>query len=222
MIFLAILCIILLLLISLLFLRIKIDFILKDEIIVNLNILGLKIKRFPQEKKKISPKKFKKGYPKEKENHKPAKEEDTYSTQENDKKIQLSDKISTVISLIKLFLSRFFKHLRLDVSKIIIVVGGKDAASCAISYGIISQSVAYLLAFLDNNLNVHKNRRGKIDVICDFTAENTIYDIYISASLNVWQILDIAISLVYNYFKGKDIFNIKKRLSGGNNKNGWK
>ena len=220
MVFLAVLSIILLFLVSLLFLRIKFDFYLKEDIIVCLNILGIKIRLFPKKKKKISAKKFKKGYPKEKQKKKESAKEESPPTQEAKEKISTGDKISTVLSLIKLLLSRFFKHLRLDVSRIIVVVGGKDAASCAISYGIISQSVAYLLAFLGSNLQIHKKRSGRIDVLCDFTSEDTVYDIYISASLNVWQILDIAISLVYNYFKGKDVFNIKKHLSGGNNKNG--
>ena len=220
MIILIVIGVLLLLLVSLLFLRIKFDFCLKDDLVVYLRILGLRIKLFPQKKKKPSAKKFKKGYPKEKTNDDTSAKEEAPASKEVKEKISTKYKISTVLSLIKLLLSRFFKHLRLDISRIIVVVGGKDAASCAISYGIISQSVAYLLAFLDDNLKIHKKRSGRIDILCDFTSEETVYDIYISASLNVWQILDIAITLVYNYFKGKDVFNIKKHLSGGNNKNG--
>ncbi|MBE6679826.1 MAG: DUF2953 domain-containing protein [Ruminococcaceae bacterium] len=214
--------IILLLLVALLFVRIKFDIILEGDILVRLNVLGIKIPLYPAKEKKIKTKKFKKGYPKEKESSKKKASPPKKEPAPSDEKIPLGDKISTILSLIKLLFSRFFKHLRLDISKIIVVVGSNDAATTAISYGIISQSVAYLLEFLDNNLNISQKRNGEINVLCDFTAENTVYDVFISASLNIWQILDIGISLVYNYFKGKDIFNIKKLFLGGQKNHGRK
>ncbi len=204
-------------------LRIKFDIYASEEICVKLNILGIKFCLYPKKEKKVKVKKFKKGYPKEKKEKAP--KETKTSRKENkdtEEKIPLGEKISTIISLIKLLLGRFFKHLRLDVSKITVVVGGSDAANAAISYGIISQAVAYLLAFLDNNLNISKKRGGEIKVLCDFTSESITYDIFISASVTVWQILDILISLAYNYLKGKDIFNIKKMLIGGQKNNGGK
>lgn len=215
--------IVILLLIALLFVRIKFDIMLEEEVVVRLNILGIKISIIPSKEKKVKIKKFKKGYPKEKEKTAKSKSEKKEKHKfSDDEKIPIGDKISTILTLVKLLFSRFFKHLRLDVSKIIVVVGAKDAASCAITYGIVSQSVAYLLEFLDKNLNIYKKRSGEIKVLCDFTAEKTVYDVFISASLNIWQLLDIAITLVYNYFKGKDIFNLKKLLLGGQRNHGRK
>ena len=89
-------------------------------------------------------------------------------------------------------------------------MGADDAAGAAITYGIVSQSVAYLLAFLDAHLNIRKKRRGEIAVRCDFTADRTVCDIRITASLAVWKLLDIGISFAYNYLKGQDTFNLKK------------
>lgn len=221
--FLIIVGIILLLIAAILLLRIRFDIIADEEICLRLRILGLKIPLYPAKEKKVNIKKFKKGYPKERPKKEKRKEGSPKSPQKSDEeKMPLGDIISTVISLIKLLLSRFFKHLRLDISKIIVVVGGSDAANCAITYGIISQSVAYLLQFLDNNLNISKKRSGEINVLCDFTAESIKYDIFISASVTVWQILDIGIRLAYNYLKGKDIFKIKKALVGGNKDDGGK
>ncbi len=215
--------IVLLLLVALFFVRIKFDIILESDILVRLNILGIKIPLYPAKEKRVDAKNFKNGYPKEKgtaDTTNPKKKKASIATSEE--KIPLGDKISTILSLIKLLFSRFFKHLRLDISKIIVIVGTADAATTAITYGIISQSVVYLLEFLDKNLNISKKRSGEINVLCDFTADNTVYDVYISASLNIWQILDIGISLVYNYFKGKDVFNIKKLILGGQSKHGRK
>jgi len=211
------------LLVALFFVRIKFDIILESDILVKLNILGIKIPLYPAKEKKIDTKKFKKGYPKESDatERKKQKQKNTSATA-SEEKIPLGDKISTILSLIKLLFSRFFKHLRLDISRIIVIVGTADAATTAITYGIISQSVVYLLNFLDKNLNISKKRSSEIKVLCDFTSDSTVYDVFISASLNIWQILDIGISLVYNYFKGKDIFNIKKLILGGQSKHGRK
>ena len=178
-----------------------------EEISVKLSIYGIKIPLYPQNKKKADPKKFKKGYPKSKLEKEKAVKEPTKKKQPKEK-VPIGEMIETIISLLKKFFSKFFKHLRLDISRILVTVGAEDAAKCAITYGIVSQSVAYLLEFLDCNLNISKKRSGEIDVRCDFTAESISYDIFLSASLTVWQILDIGISLAYNYLKGKDIFHL--------------
>lgn len=187
-------------------LRIHFEIECNDEISAKLRILCIKIPLYPKNKKAVVVKKFKKGYPKEKQKDTPVK-----SPKKSEKKkdnIALDEKISTVLTLVRILFSRFFKHLRLDVSRILITVGGKDAAAAAITYGIVSQSVAYLLEFLDKRIKISKRRKGEIKVLCDFTSETVEYDISISASLSIWQILDIGITLAYNYFKGKDIFHL--------------
>lgn len=191
---------------SLAFLRIHFDIDCNTDITANLRILCIKFALYPKNKKQVSLRKFKKGYPKDK-----PKKKDTSSGQKKEKRpddIKLNDKVGAILTLARIFFSRFFKHLRLDVSKILVTVGGQDAAKTAITYGLVSQSVAYLLEFLDNHLKISKKRKGQIDVHCDFTSETITYDISISASLSVWQLLDIGISLAYNYFKGKDIFHL--------------
>lgn len=191
--------------------RIRFDIIAGEEISVKLNIYGIKIPLYPQNKKKVNPGKFKKGYPKPKAKKEKKKDAEQPKKKEVPKeKIPIGEMIETIISLLKKFFAKFFKYLRLDVSRIVVTVGAEDAAKCAITYGVVSQSVAYLLEFLDHNLNIYKKRSGEINVRCDFTAESISYDIFLSASLTVWQILDIGISLAYNYLKGKDIFHLIK------------
>lgn len=204
-----ILGILILLITALCLTRIRVIISAGEEISVKLSICGIKIPLYPQNKKKVNLKKFKKGYPKPKA-EKEKTEKDPKEKEQPKEKVPIGEMIETIISLLKKFFSKFFKHLRLDVSRIVVTVGAEDAAKCAITYGIVSQSVAYLLEFLDCNLNIHKKRSGEIDVRCDFTAESISYDIFLSASLTVWQILDIGISLAYNYLKGKDIFHLKK------------
>ena len=203
-----ILAVILLLLILLLLLRLRFDIVCAEDVVLSLRILFLRIPLYPAAPKNVKVSKFKRGYPKEKAEEKPAEKKAKKQTAPAEK-IPLGEKINIVLSLVKKLCKKFFRHLRLDVSHIVITVGADDAAG-AITYGIVSQSVAYLLAFLDAHLNIRKKRRGEIAVRCDFTADRTVCDIRITASLAVWQLLDIGISFAYNYFKGKDIFNLKK------------
>lgn len=204
-----ILAIILLLLVLLLLVRLRFDITCTEEVTLRLRILGIPIPLYPAAAKKVRVSKFRRGYPKEKEAKKPA-ERKAKAPAKPAEKIPLSEKIDIVLALVKKLCKKLCRHLRLDVSHIVITIGADDAASAAITYGIVSQSVAYLLAFLDAHLNIRKKRRGEIAVRCDFTAARTACDIRITASLAVWQLLDIGVSLAYNYFKGKDIFNLKK------------
>ncbi len=204
-----ILAVILLLLILLLLLRLRFDIVCAEDVVLSLRILFLRIPLYPAAPKNVKVSKFKRGYPKEKAEEKPAEKKAKKQTAPAEK-IPLGEKINIVLSLVKKLCKKFFRHLRLDVSHIVITVGADDAAGAAITYGIVSQSVAYLLAFLDAHLNIRKKRRGEIAVRCDFTADHTVCDICITASLAVWQLLDIGISFAYNYFKSKDIFNLKK------------
>lgn len=204
-----ILAIILLLLVLLLLVRLRFDINCTEEVTLRLRILGIPIPLYPAAAKKVRVSKFRRGYPKEKEAKKPA-ERKAKAPAKPAEKIPLGEKIDIVLALVKKLCKKLCRHLRLDVSHIVITIGADDAASAAITYGIVSQSVAYLLAFLDAHLNIRKKRRGEIAVRCDFTAARTACDIRITASLAVWQLLDIGVSLAYNYFKGKDIFNLKK------------
>ena len=185
--------IILLLLVLLLLVRLQFDIACTEDVTLRLRVLGIPIPLYPAPPKKVKVSKFKRGYPKEKTAEKPAEKKAKPSAKPAEK-IPLGEKIDIVLSLLKKLCKKFFKHLRLDVSHIVITVGADDAASAAITYGIVSQSVAYLLAFLDAHLNIRKKRRGEISVRCDFTAERTVCDIRITASLAVWQLLDIGIS----------------------------
>lgn len=204
-----ILAIVLLLLVLLLLVRLRFDIACTEEVTLRLRILGIPIPLYPAAPKKVRVSKFRRGYPGEKEAKKPA-ERKAKAPAKPAEKIPLGEKIDIVLALVKKLCKKLCRHLRLDVSHIVITIGADDAASAAITYGIVSQSVVYLLAFLDAHLNIRKKRRGEIAVHCDFTAARTACDIRITASLAVWQLLDIGVSLAYNYFKGKDIFNLKK------------
>ena len=98
---------------ALLFLRIRFIIECNTDILVKLSVLGIKFKLYPKNKSKIKLAAFKKGYPKQAKTKKPKNPEKVKEVP----KIPLTDKIAALTSLMRLLLSKFFGHLRLDISK---------------------------------------------------------------------------------------------------------
>ncbi|MBO7293023.1 MAG: hypothetical protein J6V07_03715 [Clostridia bacterium] len=66
---------------------------------------------------------------------------------------------------------RASRHVRIVIRELKITVGGADdAARAAIEYGLLSQSVSYLLAYLDNTGFLAPPRQGAVDIETDFLA----------------------------------------------------
>lgn len=106
-------------------------------------------------------------------------------------------------------IKKFFRHLRIDLSCLDITVGGEDAAAVAVSYGVVSQLVSYILSLLDG-ITTLKTADSSISVKADFLAPKTTAAIRIDLSLSVGGLLDTAVSSVYNYLKA----NLFRRAGG--------
>lgn len=168
-----------------------------DELKVYLRVLIITICLFPRRKKKaVSLRAFKKGYPQSKPAKKGKKPKEKKS--EEPSLSALQNKVAFYIRIAKRVLSKFQKHLLLEEVNIELALGGEDAAKTAITCGIVSQSVAYLLAWLDHNLVCARHIKSNVNVACDFTNSVSTYRLAIGARLRLWQILDIAITTAYN------------------------
>lgn len=100
------------------------------------------------------------------------------------KKRSLKASLRLVIRLVKLLLDKFGKHLRIKVKRLRLTVATGDAASTALVYGGVSQSVAYLLALL-NRFSRLKVKKNSLSVGADFLSEKTTADIKISLSISL-------------------------------------
>ena len=103
----------------------------------------------------------------------------------------LSENISLITDIVKVLLRRFFKHLRIDLSRIHISIAGSDAAQTAILYGVICQAVAYLLELLGRFKTVSTPDFADVSVTPDWIGEKTSVDIKLSFSLRVWHLFDL-------------------------------
>jgi len=85
--------------------------------------------------------------------------------------------------------------LRLHTARLHVRVATGDAATTAIAFGAVSQSVSYLLAALDQVTDL-KAPPTHISVEPDFLAERSSLDVKLILQARVWAILGAALSLL--------------------------
>ena len=114
----------------------------------------------------------------------------------------ITETVSKILGVVKVAVSRFGRHLRVRIARLHVSVATGDAASTAILYGVISQSVCYIAALLDSTSTLRYPARSDVDVHADFLSETTRADVEIGFSIRVWQVFDIGIRSGFAFFKG--------------------
>ena len=109
--------------------------------------------------------------------------------------------IKLIARIVKSVSTRFPNYFRLKLSRIIIVVGGSDAAQAAIRYGAISSAVAYLVTLLEQFLSLKTTRKSQLYVQPDFTSDRLDYDIDITFSTSVRAVLALLLRSALAYLK---------------------
>ena len=111
--------------------------------------------------------------------------------------------IQTVATVSVAVIKRFAKHLRIKIAKINLVVASDDAASTAIIYGAVCQSINVLMPVLEDVKNFKNLKNADITVDCDFGSTEPKIDIKLEFSIRVWQILNIVIGAFIAFVKHK-------------------
>ncbi len=180
---------------------------------IKVRILGIPIKILPKKEKKIrisdySPKKRAKMKKKQlkkqaKANAKATKKKlrKEQHTAAKTEKRPIAETLSMIKDIVGTAVKRFSKHLRVRIARLHIHVATGDAASTAILYGVVSQSVAYIAALLDSAGTLRFPVRSDVDIRADYLSEKTIADIEIGFSLRVWQIFDVLFGTLFAYVR---------------------
>ena len=116
-----------------------------------------------------------------------------------------------ILEILKMFFSRFSKHLRIKVARLNLVIATGDAANTAILYGAVCQAVNPIVLLLEKHLNINKLEKADIDVRPDFVGESIHADVKISFSISVWQLADIGLRALKSFIKTK--LNAAKRAA---------
>ena len=92
--------------------------------------------------------------------------------------------------------SKFAKRLHIKVARLKIKVATGDAASTAILYGAVCQSVAYIIEILQNVTNVDGLKSAEISVEPDYLSEETSLDLCFIFSLRIRHVFGILFGTV--------------------------
>ena len=194
-----------------------------DEIKLYVRVLFLKISILPKkEPKKIKgmsaskAQKIRKKLEKKAEKKQLAAKEKAAAKEEKEKSKkkkspqEIVDIIKMVSDLTVTVIERFAKHLRIHIARIKIVIASEDAATTAILYGTVSQSINLLFPVLEDVKNFPRLKNADISVGCDFASTEPQIDIKLGFSIRVWQVLNIALSALVTFLKHKLKADAKK------------
>lgn len=123
----------------------------------------------------------------------------------------LEENLDLVKKILSFFFSRLFRHLRIDVTRIHIIIGSDEASKTAITYGIAVQAVAYILALLDKVSNVRGLQRRDVYVDTDFLSEEITVDLKIAFSIRLWHIFHLAFGTLRRLIANR--LRVKRRVT---------
>ena len=181
---------------------------------IKIDLLGSKKKKYKQSMSARKAKRIRKKLRK-KALKKRGKAEDKKEGEKGKEKKKRSfgdilDIVTLVTGIAKTVIAKTFGHLRLKMTRVRIKIGTGDAATTAITYGAVSQSINVLFALLSEVKRVKLPEPDDIDVCADFLAEKSDIDIKISFSLRVWHVIHIACAALSKLVK-RMIDNEKKK-----------
>ncbi len=161
-----------------------------------------KIKKFRKRQKKILAKYRKKSI---KRNKKEEGKKSTENHKKGPKKRNHKDLIKKIINFSGVILKKFSRYLNIDCLRLIIGVGGNDAADIAVNYGVAVQSVQYTATLLNKITNINEKEGAEISVYPDFAEGKWSADICIIMRLRIIHILKLGIIALKQYLKYKTI-----------------
>lgn len=216
---------ILLFLLLLLCLPVSIRIGFRDSVTLAVGALGLYFPILPKRKRKINLRRFSvRNYRKLRQKERRRAEKKLLAARENAEKKkknaetakknkekrlppeEVSDEPSMLRILLRIvggILEKFFGKLRVKVLRLHITVGGTDAARIAMTCGIVSQSVAYLLELIRKKTKASPIPSGSVSVVPDFLAAKTTADIEIRFQIRAIDLLSVGLSFVIRFLQEK-------------------
>ena len=195
----------------------------KEEVTLSVGVPGIYFPILPKKEKKAKPlskKKYEKLLLKNAERaekkrladqKKAQKKKDTDKAKQAEKEqkandAEMADEPSTMSLILRIVggvLDTFFGKLRVKIARVNIVVGGPDAAKTALTYGIVSQGVAYLMELIATKTKMTRAKNTYVSVVPDFLAQKTTADLLIIFRLRLIDLLSTGIVFFIRFMKEK-------------------
>lgn len=202
-----VLCALLLLFVFLLSLRVRLVIRAEEAVWLDLKILFLRFRLYPK-KKRINPRDYsprrmaRNKKKRAKRVEKTVKKKKSHTPDGADVKLTLRDKIALTRTLCAFLVRRTRKHLHLHAARLHVQVATGDPATTALAFGAASQSIAYLLAALDQITRLHAVEPD-VAIRADFLGERSQIQAHIILSIRVWGLLLTAIPTLISYMNKK-------------------
>lgn len=103
---------------------------------------------------------------------------------------KIDETLHMVRTLFKVF-PKLYGSLRCRIYRLVVVVGGDDAADVALHYGILSQSVACLLEYLDQSSHLLSQEPEDLVVRADFLAKKTTVQVDIGLEMRLGALMKV-------------------------------
>lgn len=225
-IFLIVLAAVILLLLALLFLRVRVLLLCTDTVKLQLRILCFRLTLFP--KKPPSPHSFSPEALRKKERkakRKAAKKAAKAAKKQNAKErrttketgaksahtgdMELCEKLELIQKLLVALLRATDKHLRLRAARLHIRVATGDAAKTAVLYGAVSGALSGVLALLDR-VTVLRAKPPEVAVYADYLSEHSRADIRLVFSMRLGGALLSLFSVAMAFFRTRRAQKRKK------------
>ena len=128
-------------------------------------------------------------------------EEIQKTAEEAGKKENKLEGILALVGCVLEGLPGLFGGFKCRIYRLDITVGGKEAADTAKNFGIFSQSLAYLLEFLDNKTRLVPLREETVAIRADFLSEKTQVKADFYLQIRVGQILGSVFGIAFSCIK---------------------
>lgn len=113
----------------------------------------------------------------------------------------LKENLEMILALLKKLYAETRGNIKIHFRKMHIYVGTDDAAKTAILYGIIVQSVSYILNLVEEKFTHVKRRRGDVSVEPDYTSGQCSADIDLICTVKIRRAISMALSMLLAYNK---------------------
>ena len=200
--------IIALVIVFLLFLKIRICLSYEDEFVVKVKVLFFNISIIPKKEKKIKPKNYSLKKLQKRQDKLKKKNQKTEQKAQKHKDEHPKDKatkIKDILELIKIILnnvlSPFGKYLKIEILKLYVKIATNDPSKTAIIYGGVSQTASYIIEWLSNITNVDVKKKESINIFADFLSDKSEAAINITLGLRVWHLFSISFKFAFAFLK---------------------
>lgn len=170
-------------------------------LIVGLKLGPFNIKLFPRRSKTVKPKKIEKQQLKRLKKGEKSKET---------KKPPSKEEILDYIKLGLEALGRLRRRLNIDLLRFKLVLATGDPFETGLGYAAANALAGAYSSLFDRAFNIKERDYG---VRADFLSDKTTVDFWLTATINLWDLLYIGMALSIDYLK----MTIKNKRSGGKN-----